>query len=195
MSTRADYDRKTASLVGLRIEGVEYWDVQNFGDEPREWDHGNWHHAVMGVGLTTSVGPVSALWTTTFYPYGVEVFHDPMTSFLRQDEYGPEGWAVTDHPEWQSRAGEPITAAATRWERFELGPGRTGDGRVIEPARKVEVPVALRLDFGRAGPVWFVAGMPQEAGPLFMTGDEIVVAFATEAMLGFGFPADDFTLA
>ena len=55
------------------------------------------------------------------------------------------------------------------------------------------MPIALRLDFA-AGPVWFIAAIPQEDGALFIPGDEIVVAFTTETMLRFGFPADPFTL-
>ncbi|QHT54730.1 hypothetical protein GXP71_00515 [Cellulomonas sp. H30R-01] len=192
MSAREDYDRKTAALVGLRIEAVEYWDIHLYG-EPREWDHGDWHHAVMGVGLTTSTGPVSVLWTNTFYPHGVEVFPDPMTSFLRQDEYGPENWSVTDHPEWRARTGQPITAATTHWEQIELGPGRNGYGRIVEPARTVSVPVALRLDFA-AGPVWFIAGIPQQDDTPAIPDDEIVIAFTTDVMLRFGYPADPFTL-
>jgi hypothetical protein len=184
VSAREDYDRKTASLVGLRVEAVEYWDIYNFSDEPREWDYGHWHHAVMGVGLQTSAGPFSVLWTNTFYEYGVEVFPDPMTSFLQQGEHAPESWSVTDHAQWRSRAGQPVTAVATHWERI---------GPQIRFKTATEVPTALRLDFA-AGPVWFIAGMPNEDGDLFIPADEIAVAFTTEAMLGFGYPPSPFTL-
>jgi hypothetical protein len=74
---------------------------------------------------------------------------------------GPECWTVTDRPEWKLRTGHQILAVAAYWERLELGPARTSDGRIAEPARTVEVPVALRLDFA-AGPVWLVAGIPTE---------------------------------
>lgn len=158
-----------------------------------EWDHGDWHHAVMGVGLTTRTGPASVLWTSTFHEYGVEVFPDPMTAFLRQGEDGPESWSATDHPEWRARVGQPVTAATTHWEQIDLGPARTGDGRIVEPARTVPAPTALRLDFA-AGPVWFIAAIPQDDGALFIPGDEIVVAFTTETLLRFGFAADPFTL-
>ena len=189
---RDDHDRKTASMVGIRIHDVEYWDLHNFGNEPREWDYGDWHHAVMGVELQTASGPISVLWTNTFYPYGVEVFTQPMTTFLRLSDDGPERWSVTDHREWQARAGQPVTAVETLWERLDLGPASDSNGRIVEPARTVDLPVALRLDFP-AGPVWLVAGIPTEDGTVSTTGDEIVVAFTTEAMLRFGFPASNFT--
>ena len=179
--------------MGLRVDAVDYWDVHNFSDEPRQWDHGTWHHAVMGVGLRTTSGPVSVMWTNTFFPYGVEVFYGPMTSFLWRDEGGPESWTVTDSAPWQARAGQPVSAVQTHWERLELGPSTRQDGSVAAPSRAIDLPTALRVDFA-AGPVWFVAGIPQDDGTLFVPGDEIVVAFSTEAILSLGYPADSFTL-
>ena len=56
----------------MQIEAIKYRDIHNSSDEPREWDHGDWHHAVMGVGLTTSTEPVSVLWSkNAFHEYGV----------------------------------------------------------------------------------------------------------------------------
>ncbi|MBF0688134.1 MAG: hypothetical protein IR158_10295 [Cellulomonas sp.] len=181
-------------MVGVVVEGVEYWDIHNFSDEPREWDYGDWHHAVLGVDLTTSSGPVAVTWTNTFDTYGVEVFPEPMTRFLvsGDDDAGPERWAVTPHPEWTTRAGQPVSAVDTFWDRWEYGPARYSDGRIAEPARTVEVPVAIRLEFA-SGPVWFVAGMPVEDGKTFVGGDEIMVVFTSETMLRLGFPADEFT--
>ena len=191
---RDDFDRKTAGLVGIRVEDVAYWDIHNFSDEPREWDYGDWHHAVMGVELETSAGPVSVLWTDTFHPYGVEVFSEPITNFLVLSDEGPERWMVTGSPEWRSRIGHPILAVDTYWERLELGSARYSTGRMAAPAETVELPVALRLDFA-AGPVWFVVGIPTDDGGVFVPGDEIMVVFTSEAMLRVGFPAGSFTEA
>lgn len=151
MSVRNDYDRKTAGLAGVRVEGVEYWDMRDV--EPREWDHGDWHHAVMGVELTTDAGPVSVVCTNTFHPYGVEIFDEPLSKLVVRGDDGPGNWTVTDHPAWRSRTDQPILAAGTFWERLGFGPGRYSDGSIATPARTVEVPVALRLDFaaGRCG--------------------------------------------
>lgn len=46
--------------------------------EPARWDYGDWHHAVIGVQLSTDAGPVTLMWSNTFHPYGVEVFDDPI---------------------------------------------------------------------------------------------------------------------
>lgn len=191
---RQRFDATAGSLVGVCIDNVDYWDLHSFSTGPREWDHGAWHHAVMGVGLSTSAGPVSVTWTSTFHPYGVEVLTAPMTDFVVHHDRGPEVWPVTHHPEWTERAGQPITAVETFWDSLQLGPARYADGRLAEPPRTVDVPVALRLDF-EAGPVWFVAGIPAEDGTLFVGGDEIVVAFTSEAMLRLGFPTGGFTAA
>ncbi|WP_329004018.1 hypothetical protein OHA18_11565 [Kribbella sp. NBC_00709] len=50
---RVIFDRKVHALVGLRIHAVDYWDIHNYGPEPARWDYGDWHHAVMGVQLST----------------------------------------------------------------------------------------------------------------------------------------------
>ena len=193
MSTREGIDRKAAALVGARVADVAYWDIHHWGDAPREWDHGDWHHAVLGVELRTSAGPVSVVWTSTFYPYGVEVVcSEPMTSLLDLRDDGPESWTVTEHPEWRPRAGTEVLAADTFWERLELGPARDRHGQVVDAARTVEVPVAMRLDL-ETGPVWFVAGIPTEDGGADLAGDEIMVVFTSEAMLRLGFPAGAFT--
>lgn len=65
---RIGYEPKSAALVGQRVLGVRYWDVRNFGAELRDWDYGDWHHAVMGVDLLTDRGPMCVLWTNTFHP-------------------------------------------------------------------------------------------------------------------------------
>jgi len=76
----------------------------------------------------------------------------------------------------------------------KLGPGRRADGTVVEPARTVDVPSALRLDFD-AGAVWFAAAMPQLPDPrrVFVPGDEIMVVFSGEKMRDMGFADPAFT--
>jgi hypothetical protein len=86
----ATFEAKVQSLVGRRIVAVDYWDIHNFGSEPAVWDYDDWHHAVMGVQLTTDTGPVTVTWTNTFYPYGAEVFDDPIERHLVLSETGPE---------------------------------------------------------------------------------------------------------
>ena len=44
---RIGYESKSAAVVGQRVLGVRYWDVRNFSAELRNWDYGDWHHAVM----------------------------------------------------------------------------------------------------------------------------------------------------
>jgi hypothetical protein len=190
---RTQFERAVAELVGRRITAVRYWDIHNASAEPRTWDHGEWHHAVMGVELTTEAGPRSVLGTATFWEYGVEVIADPITKHLLLSDEGPEGWPAGDHPLWRAREGQPITNASTFWERMEIGPARRSDGTIASPARNVEVPVGLRLDFD-AGPVWFVAGIPQypDTEQTFVPGDEIMVVFTLGKMRRIGFPDGDF---
>lgn len=58
---------------------------------------------------------------------------------------------------------------------------------MVEPARAVDVPTAIRLDFD-AGPVWFVAAIRQTPSmeDVFIPGDEIMVVFATEKIRDMG---------
>jgi hypothetical protein len=55
------------------------------------------------------------------------------------------------------------------------------------------VPITLRLDFA-AGPVWFVAGIPQLPDPqrVFIPGDEIMVVFSQQKMHDMGFSELEF---
>ena len=47
---RIQYDAKASALVGRDVLEARYWDVHNFTDEARDWDYGDWHHAVTGNG-------------------------------------------------------------------------------------------------------------------------------------------------
>lgn len=191
-SDRILYDSKAATLVGRRVLEVRYWDVDNFADEPRTWDYHDWHHAVMGVELRTDRGPSCVLWTNTFFPYGVEVFHTPMSEHILTGEEGPDSWDVSGHDRWRDRLNSPVANVQTFWERFTIGPGYRRGARIAEPY-EVDVPVALRIDFA-AGPVWMVAGIPQapEMLEVFVPGDEIMVVFTVERMRQIGFPDSEF---
>lgn len=182
-------------LRGRRLDRVDYWDLHAFGAESASWDYGDWHHAVMGVELGTDRGPVTVTWTSTFYPYGVEVFHEPIAHHLVLGEDGPQriGPHVDDGSPWVGRLGSVILDAACHWERFRIGPSQRADGSIIGPAYRVDVPIALRLDFA-AGPVWFVAGMPHlpDLRHVSIPGDEIMVVFSPRHMRDMGFDEGEF---
>jgi hypothetical protein len=192
---RAAYDSRAAALIGLRVLEVMYRDVHNFADEPRRWDYGDWHHAVMGVDLLTERGPSCVLWTDTFFPYGVEVFPTPVSEHIANSEDGPECWNVSGSNHWHDRLNSPVQNVRTFWERFTIGPAQVGNVRIADPC-EVDVPVALRIDFA-AGPVWMVAGIPQEPEmqAVFVPGDEIMVVFTADRMRQIGFPASEFLTA
>ncbi len=195
--SRASFEAKTAALVGHTVLEVTYWDIHNFGPEPRVWEYDDWHLAVMGVELVTSDGPVSVLWTNTFFPYGVETFHEPIARHLSLGPEGPEGWRGQDHREWAARSGSAVLKTSFFWETLHLGPSiRNSDGVQLEEARDVAVPVALRLDFAQ-GPVWMVAGMPSwpDVDNVFVPGDEVMVVFTADKMRRIGFPDSDFVTA
>ncbi|MBE1493874.1 hypothetical protein H4696_000974 [Amycolatopsis lexingtonensis] len=187
---RARFESRLSGLRGRRVLAVDYWDVHNFDSEPARWDYGDWHHAVLGVGLATDVGPVSLTWTSTFFPYGVEVFHDRIEDHLVLGEGGPERVGPGAGSTWDRYLGTPVLGTAARWQRLELGPSRRSDGSVVGPARAVDVPTAVRLDFA-AGPVWFVAAIPRppEWRRAFVGGDEIVIVFSPGKMREIGFDA------
>lgn len=147
---RTQYDSSAAALVGRCVQEVRYWDQGIFADDPQEWDYDDWHHAVMGVDLLTDRGPLCVLWTDTFYPYGVEVFHTPFS----QQESGSGPYDATGSDRWRDRLNSPVEHVQTFWD----GPRYVRDR--VSGAYMVYVPVALRIDFA-AGPVWMVAGMPK----------------------------------
>lgn len=92
---RGHFEDKVRDLRGRRLTGIDYWDIHNVDPQPASWGYGDWHHAVMGVQLGTDRGPVTVTWTSTFYPYGVEVFHEPIEYHLVPDEFGPQRVAPT----------------------------------------------------------------------------------------------------
>jgi hypothetical protein len=194
---RASVEAKAAALVGRSVLEVTYWDIHNFGPGPRAWEFSDWHHAVMGVELVTNDGPVAVTWTSTFHPYGLETFNEPIAQHLCLGPEGPEGWRVEHHREWASRSGSPVLRTSFFWETIHVGPSvRTSDGSQVEDARDVAVPVALRLDFDE-GPVWMVAGIPLGPGvdDVFLGADEVMVVFTPDKMRRIGFPDSDFVSA
>ncbi|GIE94522.1 hypothetical protein Ari01nite_19870 [Paractinoplanes rishiriensis] len=123
-------------------------------------------------------------------PYGVEVFHEPITDHLVLGEGGPQrvGPNVDHLGVWGPVIGSPIHGGAFHWERLEIGPSRRSDGTIVGAAYTVDVPTALRVDF-EAGAVWFVAAIPQfpQMHRVFIPGDEIMVVFAADRMRDMGF--------
>ncbi len=195
---RSHFEGKLRELHGRRLTVVDYWDVHNFGPNPGSWDYGDWHHAVMGVQLGTDLGPVTVTWSSTFYPYGVEVFHEPIEHHLVLGESGPEriGPHVDGRSPWAPLLGSLIRGTACHWERLQVEPSRRADGSIAAPAYSVDVPVALRLGFTPAA-VWFVAGIPQLPDPrgVFIPGDEIMVVFSGDKMRDMGFDNPTFLQA
>lgn len=61
---RARFEAKVLNLVGRRVLAVDYWDIHNFSSETARWDYGDWHHAVMGVQLSTDAGAITVTWTS-----------------------------------------------------------------------------------------------------------------------------------
>ncbi|MDG4807949.1 hypothetical protein O7634_14430 [Micromonospora sp. WMMD1120] len=64
---RAAFARRVDALRGRRVLAVDYWDLRSSGPDV-DWDHGDWHHAQLGVQLTTPSGPVTVTWSAVFHP-------------------------------------------------------------------------------------------------------------------------------
>ena len=175
---RQHFEATIQELHGRSLTGVRYWDVHDFTDSERVWDHDDWHHAVMGVDLETDRGPACVMWANTFGEYGVEAFLSPASEHLVLGDEGPETWTVTDHPRWSELIDRPIRRIRTWWEPAQVG----------------EFPAAFRLDFdGRT--FWLVAAIPDEpdTSTVCIPGDEIIVVFTAERMREIGFTDPSFT--
>lgn len=187
---RVGFEAKLTGLRGRRLTAIDYWDIYNYGPEPERWDHGDWHHAVMGVQLGTDQGPVTVTWTATFFPYGVEVFHDPISEHLVLSEDGPQRVGPDPgHPgPWAPHLGSTIRGGIFHWEREEVGPSRRADGTIVGAAYTEDIPTALRLDLA-TGAVWFVAATPHfpQMQQVSIPGDEIMVVFSADKMRDMGF--------
>lgn len=179
---RTRFDAVVAELVSRRIESVAYWDMAAFDDQPRRWDYGNWHHAVMGVEFGTDRGPLSLTWTNTFWPYGIEAILKPMSELVSDT---CEHWDVSTVPPWDVLCGSQIRAATTHWERF------THEGSWPEGASSFDVPLGIRLDC-EGGTAWVIVGIPQapDMHDVFVPGDEIMVVFAQDRLRQIGFPQE-----
>lgn len=142
-----------SGLRGQRLADVVYYPLASEEDDgwvTEQWDFGDWHEPTMGVELTTDVGHrYSAIWNNAFTCYGLEVFRQPMTDFVR---IGPS-WgavAVSDHPRWAGLIGQKLIHVDTCWD--------------TDPFGTVRVPTAVRLGT-RAAEVWIAVGRPAEPGP------------------------------
>jgi hypothetical protein len=187
--SRTLFEAAARSLEGLCVSGVDYWDIHNFGPEPSRWDYGDWHHAVMGVQLMTDAGPRTVTWTNRFYAYGVEVFPDPIERHLVLGDGGPERIGPIGLSRWSDLVGAPIRHVAISWDRFNIGPAvKLSTREVVGPARSIDVPTAVRLDF-EAACVWFVAAQPSFPSlvDVFIPGDEIMVVFSGDKMRSMGY--------
>jgi hypothetical protein len=184
---REVFEAKAAGVEGRRLLSVDYWDVLEPAEA--EWDHGDWHHAVMGVQLGTDQGPVTVIWTAAFFAYGVEVFLGPIEEHLVA-EGGPHrvGPDINVESPWAGRIGSLITGSALHWTHVRVGGAVRADGQVVGQTYEAEVPTVLRLDLA-AGPVWFVAAVPRspEMQDFIILGDEIIVVFSAETMRSLGF--------
>jgi hypothetical protein len=192
---RKDFERKTSALLGRRIEQVIYYDFPSELPKPRDWDFGDWHHAVMGVEMETDSGPLSVLWTNTFDSYGVEVFDSAISEHLSIGPGGPEGRSATNHVRWKPHLALPILGVALAWSTRTYTPQKQVWNRELkkyeyfgEPSYTRTLPVAIRLDF-EADPVWIVAATvdPGDIETAFVGGDELMVVFSWELMQQIGF--------
>lgn len=148
---RAAFERDVGCLVGRSVLGVRYWDIRNFGDEPRVWDYGDWHHAVMGVELRTDGGLFTITWTNRFFPYGLEIFPEPIETHLLLGPDGPEGWDADDSIRWRPIIGQSVQHVDVFWEHVEVDPAvRSPDDVQVAPAAAYDGPVGLRLAHARA---------------------------------------------
>ena len=186
-------EQGVGALLGRRVQEISYWDVHNFTAQPRPWDYGDWHHAVMGIEIMTDAGPACVVWSSRFYPHGLEVFPTPIADEIGSGPEGPDGWTVTDHPRWQARKIGRVENVNFFWQRFTVGPARRWSGEIVGEAQVYDVPIGLRLDFS-AGPLWMVAAIPpgSDDDHAFVGGDEILLVFTAERMAKLGFPAGSF---
>ena len=185
---RERFEEKVAGLRGRCVTGVGYWGIHTYSSEPLCWDYGDWHHVVMGLELITDGGPVTVTWTKTFYPYGVEVFFHPIARYLLLGDEGPQRVGPDRLGPWAPLLCSPIVDAVTCWDRLDFGSQTQADGLVVSPARSVDLPTALRVDF-EAGSAWFVAAVPQPPAmeSVFIPGDEIMAVFSADKMRSLGY--------
>jgi hypothetical protein len=90
------------------------------------------------------------VWTGTFFPYGVEVFHEPMSKLVSGgSEHGLVSRPASESSRWRDKLGSPVVDVQTFWERFTISPGHLSSVRIADPC-VVDVPIACasisRLD-------------------------------------------------
>ena len=179
---RGRFDAVVTGLVGRTIESVIYRDLAAVYGQPRRWDYGEWHHAVMGVEFGTDRGPVSLTWTDTFWPYGIEAIPRPLSQLIH---VAGEHWDVSSAPPWNTLLRSPIRSASTYWETFTI------EGAGSNRPSVLDMPLGIQLDFD-AGTAWAIAAIPQEPDmrEVSVPGDEIVVVFTGDRLRQFGFPRE-----
>lgn len=146
-----------AQLSGQCLSAVVYYPLTaHDGLDAENWDFGDWHEPAMGVELITDAGQhYSAIWNNSFFDYspdafdyGLEVFAEPMTTFLPiiGEATGIGAVSVSEHPYWSPMLASPLVTAHICW------------------ASRHRTPLALQLGT-RYGDVWIAAGRSYELDP------------------------------
>lgn len=193
---RADYEANARRLIGHHITAVDTGafiisvPTSARGTAETGITRSRVSNSTPRAGRAVCCGP------TPSFPMGLKCSSSrSLTTCCWASRAPRAGQRITTHT-GQARLGSPIRDVTVWWTELNLGPATRSNGGVVEPARVVRVPVALRFDF-EVGPVWFVAGIPAwpDMREVFIPGDEIMIVFTGRRMVELGFPAGRFTEA
>lgn len=179
-----------AQLSGQCLSNVVYYPLTaHDGLRAENWDFGDWHEPSMGVELITDNGQhYSAIWNNSYFDsspdafdYGLEVFAEPITTFLANidEPAGIGAVPVSEHPRWSPLLASTLVTARICW------------------ANQHRTPLALQLGT-QLGDVWIAAGRSYdpdptpnepEPAPNFDLGiDDVIVIFTAAVAAWAGIP-------
>ena len=131
---------------------------------------------------------MTVTWTSSFDPYGVEVFAEPIERHLVLGEDGPERIGSDGESRWTGILDTPVLRATTSWGADRTRSSHAGERRGPRacPCRRDSYCSAPGLQHRR---VWFAAAIPQYPSMerVFIPGNEIMIVFSAARVRHMGY--------
>ena len=169
IQSREQFDAAAQNLVGLKLVGVTYFEIECDTEERSYlYQPQIGHFLDYGLEFRMADGQFrSFLWDATFYPYGIGIFpHQAKIEISTARQ-----WIVNNTSEWTPLIDSTIEAVEVYWS---WGPELVADTK----AHRISYPQDLKLSFSAGQHIYISASQYLDSSEtLFGMSDEILVVF------------------